>query len=149
MGDGTTFTLSLPVTLAILPALLVRVRGEALAVPLGAVTETLLAPREAPLLGFLELRGKRIPCAELATHLGFAAAPPNPLPLRPALVVKGGAERWTALCVDELIGQQDVVVKPLGGLLGDVPGVAGVAELGGGELVLVLDGTSLGREVHA
>jgi two-component system chemotaxis sensor kinase CheA len=136
IGAGTTFLLQLPVTLAILPALLVRAAEETVAVPVSAVRE-IAGPAQAEREGeVLRLRGDLVPCLDLAARLGVRRAPSG----RDALsVIVGVSERPVALLVDEVLGQQEVVVKPLGRLLGEVPGVAGVAELGGGDLVLVLD----------
>jgi two-component system chemotaxis sensor kinase CheA len=135
-GSGTSFTLTLPVTLAILPALVVRVAGEPIALPLRAVAETLLAPAVAN--EALALRGRLVASADLAAALGFgrssAAAAAD---ARPGIVTQG--DEPVVYFVDEILGQRDVVVKPLGSLVGDVRAVAGVAEIGSDELALVVD----------
>jgi two-component system chemotaxis sensor kinase CheA len=144
LGLGTVFTLTVPVTLAILPALVVRDGGETLALPVAAVVET--AALEARERGnpWLQIRGAAFACVEVATRLGFREHPPKTGFFAVVVVV---GKRTVALCVDEVVGQQEVVVKPLGRLLGRVGHVAGVAELGGGELGLVLDLASLIAEV--
>jgi two-component system chemotaxis sensor kinase CheA len=143
-GEGTVFTLTVPVTLAILPALVVRDGGETLALPVGAVVETAAIDARERGDGWLRLRGASFACVEVASRLGFRDHPPQTGFF--AVVVAVG-KRAVALCVDEVVGQEEVVVKPLGRLLGRVEHVAGVAELGGGELGLVLDLASLVAEV--
>jgi two-component system chemotaxis sensor kinase CheA len=133
-GEGTAFTLTLPITLAILPALLVRAGGETVALPVSAVLETALPPAAERHGESLLLRGERIPWVDLASRLGFGAERGDGL----SVVVAVG-ERRVGVRVDDVVGREEVVVKPLGRLLGEVPFVAGVAELAGGELVLVLD----------
>jgi two-component system chemotaxis sensor kinase CheA len=136
LGEWTCFTLTLPVTLAILPALLVRTAGETVALPVSAVRETAMPPLAERHGSTLHVRGERIPCFDLGSRLRFRSEERDGDALS---VVVAVGERRVAMLVDDVVGQQDVVVKPLGRLLGDVPGVAGVAELGGGDLVLVLD----------
>jgi two-component system chemotaxis sensor kinase CheA len=140
LGEWTRFTLTLPVTLAILPALLVRAAGETVALPVSAVRETAMPPLAERHGSTLHVRGERIPCFDLGSRLRFRSEERDGDALS---VVVAVGERQVAMLVDDVVGQQDVVIKPLGRLLGDVPGVAGVAELGGGDLVLVLDLGSL------
>lgn len=139
VGRGATFVLSLPVTLAIIPALVVRVGEELLAMPLSSVAETHLV-RARTTDTVVSVRGLPVRSADLGVQLGLREHPqPVREQLRPALFVARGVDAPVALFVDEVLNQQDVVVKPLGALIGDVAGVSGVAELGDGELVLVLD----------
>src|SRR5205823_4572133 len=115
-GAGTTVTLLLPVTLALLRVLLVERGGQMLALPLASVQEARPVDRRMSLGGraALELRGRSVPLADLAASLG-AEAPP--LPERPiAIVVTSGGDTVAAMC-DRVVAEQEVVVKPLGPVL--------------------------------
>ncbi len=145
-GQGTRFELTLPVTLAIVRALLVSVSGRTYAVPLSSVIEILaVAPTELRTIGtreVLSLRGTTLPLVRLAALFRLPGAP-NPAlawpPARLHVVVVGLAQERLAIAVDELAGQQDIVVKPLGPALQGVRGVAGATDLGNRRTVLVLD----------
>jgi two-component system chemotaxis sensor kinase CheA len=142
LGEGSRFFLRLPLTLAIVQALLVRVGGGIYALPLSSVTETLRVPvsdiqrlqqQEAILL-----RGKVLPivrCSDL-----FQCESEVPANARDILVVavKVG-ERQVGLAVDRLLGEQEVVIKSLGDLIGDVPGLSSAAILGDGSVALIVD----------
>ncbi|HKD43788.1 MAG TPA: chemotaxis protein CheA [Myxococcaceae bacterium] len=146
-GVGSTFTITLPETLAIVRALVVSVSGRVYAVPLNAVSEiTSIAESEVRTVEGREvigLRGKTIPLARLARVFEL---PETELRRRFILVV-GLAHRRLGIAVDELLGQQDVVVKPLGGRLRHTPGIAGATDLGDRNPVLVLDTGALIEEV--
>ena len=146
-GVGSTFTIALPETLAIVRALVVSVSGRVYAVPLNAVSEiTSIAESEVRTVEGREviaLRGKTIPFARLARVFQL---PETELRRRFILVV-GLAHHRLGIGVDELLGQQDVVVKPLGGRLRHTPGIAGATDLGDRNPVLVLDTGALIEEV--
>ena len=146
-GVGSTFTITLPETLAIVRALVVSVSGRVYAVPLNAVSEiTSIAESEVRTVEGREviaLRGKTIPFARLARVFQL---PETELRRRFILVV-GLAHHRLGIGVDELLGQQDVVVKPLGGRLRHTPGIAGATDLGDRNPVLVLDTGALIEEV--
>ncbi len=139
-GVGTRFEITLPVTLAIIRALVVKASGRTYAVPLNSVLE-LLEVRAADVRSVgardaISLRGATLPLTSLSRF--FAAGdrpPPDPL----YVVVTGLAQERLGLAVDELLGQQDIVVKPLGSILAGVRGIAGVTDLGRRTTVLVLD----------
>jgi two-component system chemotaxis sensor kinase CheA len=139
-GRGTRFEITLPVTLAIVRALVVGVAGRTYAVPLSSVLELVevrasevrtLSTREV-----ISLRGATLPLVRLGRlfALSGAAAPDSFF-----VVVVGLAQERLGVAVDELIGQQDIVVKPLGPALQGVRGVAGATDLGNRRTVLVLD----------
>jgi two-component system chemotaxis sensor kinase CheA len=139
-GVGTRFEITMPVTLAIIRALVVKASGRTYAVPLNSVLEILevrgadiktVATRE-----LVTLRGATLPLVRLARFLEAGERPP-PEPL--FVVVTGLAQERLGLAVDELIGQQDIVVKPLGSMLAGVRGIAGATDLGQRTTVLVLD----------
>ena len=149
-GRGTTISLTLPITLAIIPSLVVEASGQRFAVPLGAVQETLAvepgAVQRSEGRELLDLRGAPLPLRRLAAELGLGAAPPG---ARCFAVVLGMGEARLGLLVDRLEGQQDAVIKPIHGPVSSVRGIAGAAELGGPQPVLVLDASTLLADAHA
>jgi two-component system chemotaxis sensor kinase CheA len=144
-GEGTSTTLLLPLTLALLDVLLVERGGQVLGVPLAAVEEAIAVEDKLSLAGRLsvELRGESIPLFDLADLIGAAAASEPPRHA-PALIVTASGRRIAALC-DLLIEEQEVVVKSLGPLLASVGGYLGAAILGDGRIALLLDPTALVR----
>ena len=138
-GVGTAFRLTLPLTLAMMRGLIVRVSGRTYAIPLNGVVEILSLGSEPPRrVGDRELisvRGNPLPLVRLARLFRLPEAELS----RRNVVVIGLAQERLGLAVDELLGQADMVTKRLGGRLGPVPGIAGVADLGNRRTVLVLD----------
>jgi len=141
-GRGTLMTITLPITLAIIKALIVRVCGRSYAIPINAVLETLMIDatmiRTIERREVMELRQKTLPLLRLADVFAL------PLEARQGstrsfVVVTGMAEKRIGIMVDELIGQQDVVIKSLGKTLAFVRGIAGAADLGNQKTILVLD----------
>ncbi|MEW5739260.1 MAG: chemotaxis protein CheA [Myxococcota bacterium] len=146
-GDGTTFTLTLPLTLAIIRALMVSVSGRTYAVPLSAVME-IVSVRHADLQTIerrevFEVRGQTLPFVRLARVFRLPEEPRE----RSFVVLVGLAQQRIGLAVDELLGQEDIVTKPLGGRLRAIPGVSGATELGDRRAVLVLDIGALMEEL--
>lgn len=144
-GKGTTFTLRLPATLAIVRALLARVGDELYAMPLTHVAETFtpragdvqrVQGREAVLL-----RGALLPLVRLRDLLG-AAAPAVPSRAQPVIVLELG-ERRTGVMVDALLGQQEIVVKSFEAPRGTLPIFSGATILGDGVPALILDAGGL------
>lgn len=146
-GEGTRFTLTLPVTLAILRALMVAVCGRTYAVPLNSVLEIVsVAETEIRTIErreVLNLRGQTLPFVRLARLFELPEKPRD----RHFVVVVGLAQERLGIAVDELLGQQDIVTKPLGGRLSAIRGIAGATDLGALRTVLVLDVGSLLEEV--
>jgi two-component system, chemotaxis family, sensor kinase CheA len=143
-GNGTAIILVLPLALALLEVLLVE-RGESVyGLPLASIEEAVTAENVLTLEGrsALELRGSSVQLADLADLIG-ATAPPLPAG-SPAIIVTAGGRRIAATC-DRLLGQDEVVVKPLGALLASASGYLGAAILGDGRVALLLDPTSLSR----
>lgn len=144
VGQGTRFAITLPVTLAIIQALVIESAGQTFCIPLNAVLESIMAERSE--VGTVEgqevitLRGRTLPLLQLSRL--FDLAPPvddRSDPNRIYVVVVGLAQHRVGLVVDELLGQQDVVIKPLGKAIRNVPGIAGATELGANRTVLLLD----------
>jgi two-component system chemotaxis sensor kinase CheA len=143
-GRGTSISITLPITLAIIQSLVVEAGGQRFAVPLGAVQETLLVDPAQVLRSegreILDLRGEPLLLRRLAVEFGLPAAPPE---AKLFAVVLGIGEARLGLLVDRLDGQQDAVVKPIHGPVAAVRGIAGASELGGPRPVLVLDASAL------
>lgn len=141
VGKGTRFTLSLPLTLAIIDALLVRVSGHIFAIPLDAVSETTKIPKESisrvNRRDAVTLRGEVVALVHLADILGLPTAPRPDKTLPTVLIAV--QDRRLGLVVDELLLRQDVVIKALGDYLGDIPGISGATILGDGRVILILD----------
>jgi len=139
-GKGTRFEITLPVTLAIIRALVVSVAGRIYAVPLNSVLEILEVHaselRTVSTREVLTLRGATLPITRLARHFALEGdRPADPF----FVVVVGLVQERLGIAVDDLVGQQDIVVKPLGRTLHGVRGIAGATDLGGQRTVLVLD----------
>jgi two-component system chemotaxis sensor kinase CheA len=137
-GRGTTITLDLPLTLAVLHVLLVERRGQAFGVPVARVEEVVAVEQTTTLGGraSIVLRGESIPLGDLAAALGGAG---GALPERaPALILCHGGTT-VALACDRLLGEQSVVVKSLGPLLGRRRQYLGGAILSDGRVALVVD----------
>ncbi|MBC2721908.1 chemotaxis protein CheA [Desulfosporosinus sp.] len=148
-GKGSTFTIRLPLTLAIIQALLVEVGQEIYAVPLSSVLETLLVNREdiktVGGLPMVQLRGNTLPLISLQEK--FDLPKPETESSEVYVVVVGFGDKALGLIVDELRGQQEVVIKSLGEFLNNLPGIAGATILGDGKVTLILDIGSLIQDV--
>jgi len=140
LGKGTTVSLRLPLTLAIIQALLVRTGSEILAIPIQSVRENLrVVPESVKTIHgerVITLRNEVLPILDLTRLLGFGAISHDSG--MPVIVVEAGAMK-AGLMVDELLGQQEVVIKRLSPVLGDIKGLAGATVLGDGTVALILD----------
>ena len=149
LGHGSRFTIHLPLTLAIVRAVLVRSGGGTYVLPMGSVVEMLRLGADAGgterrTLGgqaVISLRGRTIPLVSLSGLLSGdpGAGRPENIPPDSYVVVAGAGSRQVGLCVDALIGEQEVVIKSLGTLLGDIPGLSGATILGDGRVALIVD----------
>ncbi|MDR2744481.1 MAG: Hpt domain-containing protein [Desulfovibrio sp.] len=141
VGKGTRFTLSLPLTLAIIDALMVNVSGQMYAIPLDAVSETtkIEAARLTDVKGrkAVTLRGEVLGIVELSEMLGLPRA--EALQEVLSIVVIHDNERRLGLVVDHLLERQEIVIKPLGAYLGDLKGISGATIMGDGSVILILD----------
>ena len=142
-GEGTTFSLRLPVTLAVIPALLARVGDESYALPLTHVTETMQLSRSTvrTVRGreVLVLREEVIPLLHLRDVVGLSAGSAS----SSHLVIVEMADRRAGLVVDRLLGQEEVVVKPFDAVRGAVSCFNGATIMGDGSAALILEVSSL------
>jgi len=149
VGQGSIFTIKLPLTLAIIDALLMRVGGQVFALPGTSVEETLLVPRET--LAHLtrrkaiNLRGEVLGITRLRELLHFKEA--TDLQAQeddelPVVVVATGGRRM-GIIVDAFLRRQEMVIKPLAPYLASLPGISGASILGDGGVVLILDPAEL------
>ncbi len=148
LGIGTKMVITLPITLAILRALIVQVAGQAMAIPLSSVQEALvLDPAQVRRIEereFISLRGTSLPVIRLTQLFQLTTDTAR----RGFVVVIVAGQRRLGLIVDHLEGQQDIVIKPLGAALRQVVhGFAGATELGDQRIGLVLDTPALVEEV--
>jgi two-component system chemotaxis sensor kinase CheA len=145
VGRGTTFVIRVPLTLAIVRALLADAAGERYAVPLAYVAETVeFDPRSVTAVRNREalvVREQVIPTVHLS-QLVRPGADRASSPRRPTLILEVG-ERRTALVVDRLLGQQDIVVEPFDAPRGMPPFVGGATILADGAPALILDAAAL------
>jgi two-component system, chemotaxis family, sensor kinase CheA len=148
-GIGTKMAITLPITLAIVSALLVRVHEQVFAIPLSTVSEALsfdaAQVRRVENREVITVRGSSLPICDLGRLLGL----PEPLEdrRRRFVVVAALGNRRLGLVVDHLYGQEDIVIKPLGSSLSRVRGFAGATELGDQRVGLVLDSGAVIEEV--
>lgn len=142
-GQGSTFTLSLPLTLAVLDGMVVDVAGETLVVPLAAIVESLRPkPEEVRPLGpvgsVLAVRDSFVPLIDVGLTLGYRDESPPPTD-GVVLLVEGEDGSRAALVADAIHGQRQVVIKSLEQNYQQVEGVAAATILGDGRVALILD----------
>ncbi|HUH01739.1 MAG TPA: chemotaxis protein CheA [Kofleriaceae bacterium] len=149
-GLGTQVTITLPITLAIIQAIIANVAGRTYAIPLNSVVESLMIPRtevraiEGKPVISLRRQTLRLIYVDAAFALDRGGSSPDASPdAQLFVVVVGIAQHRVGLVVDELVGQQDIVIKSLGRALSSLRGIAGATELSGQRTVLVLDIPSL------
>ncbi|HXX58451.1 MAG TPA: chemotaxis protein CheA [Thermodesulfovibrionales bacterium] len=142
-GRGTTFILTMPITLAIIKVLIVRVGPERFGVPLTSLSETLIIDHKdlQTIEGreVYDLRGELLPMVSIARIFSLESDSVE----RSFAVVIRYAERKVGLLVDELIAQHEIVIKSLGDYFRSLRGFAGAAEIGRHEVILVLDPESI------
>ena len=144
MGEGTTFTVRLPLTLAIIQALMVEVRDEKYAIALGSISNIEDIPvkdiKYVEAQEVIHLRGKVIPLVRLDKVLDLEPRE-EPESLTVVIVTKG--DSMAGLVVDNLIGQQEIVIKSLGKYIDNNKLISGATILGDGEVALILDVNTL------
>ncbi|WP_018750935.1 chemotaxis protein CheA [Paenibacillus sanguinis] len=142
LGQGTKFSVQLPLTLSIISAMLVKVGLEKYAIPLSSIVETGLIKRDQirEVHGYtmIPYRNTHIPLLSLATLFDAPGFSENEEEESEIVVIRKG-ERMAALTVEEFIGQSEIVIKNLGKYLPSVQGVAGATILGDGQVALIID----------
>jgi two-component system, chemotaxis family, sensor kinase CheA len=146
IGHGSTFKIKLPLTMAIIDGLVVRVGTDKFILPSTSVQMAMRPPKEAITTvhgtgEVLELRGKILPLHRLHRRFGIPADATQPWDGIVVIVEHSG--KVSALLVDEMVSKQEVVIKNLGAFMQGLPGVAGGAILGDGNIALILDPASL------
>ncbi|QAY95367.1 chemotaxis protein CheA [Methylovirgula ligni] len=142
-GRGSTFTMSLPLTLAVLDGMVVTVADQTLIVPLTAIVET-LQPKAGEIHGMggsarvISIRNKFTPLIDIGRELSYRANVADPMSSVVILVETEGGGR-SALLVDAIQGQRQVVIKSLEANYRHVPGIAAATILGDGRVALILD----------
>jgi two-component system, chemotaxis family, sensor kinase CheA len=148
-GQGTRFTIKLPLTLAIIQALLVRVVEELYAIPLDSVIESqrveMVDVRTVHGHEVITLRGQVVPLVRIADffELGGVRDPDKVM-----IVIVGLQGRQVGLVVDSFEGEQEIVIKPLSDVVGRIPGISGATILGNGSISLIIDVHSLVSEAY-
>ena len=148
VNEGSKVTIKLPLTLAILPALMVRIGKEVFAIPLGSVLETMdITKDDINIVQHQEvtlLRGDVLPIIRLRNMLDVPTTAEEKKALDAkvdeiSIVVCASGEKRAGFMVDELLGQQEIVIKSLGNLLSGLPGIMGATMRGDGSVALILD----------
>ena len=148
-GQGTRFTIKLPLTLAIIQALLVRVADELYAIPLDSVIESqrveMADVRTVHGNEVITLRGQVVPLVRIAEffELGGERDPDKVM-----IVIVGLQGRQVGLVVDSFEGEQEIVIKPLSDVVGRIAGISGATILGNGSISLIIDVHSLVSEAY-
>lgn len=145
-GEGTIFRISLPLTLSIISAMLVKLGEETYAIPLTAILETTSLKQDAILQAHREkvfdFRGQLVPLISLNQVYGLPHAEADAY----SVVVVRSGEKLAGLIVSELIGQQEIVMKPLGSYLEGIRAISGATILGDGQVALIIDSNALLRK---
>jgi len=140
-GEGSRFIITLPITLAIIKALIISCSGRTYALPITSVLESLLmTDREIMTVErkeVIQLRESTLPLLRLERYFDINRSVERPDEFY--VVVVGVAEKRLGIVVDDLLGQQDIVIKPLGEAFKRFKGISGAADLGDQRTILVLD----------
>ncbi len=149
-GQGTRFTIKLPLTLAIIQALLVRVAEELYAIPLDSVIESqrveMSDVRTVHGNEVITLRGQVVPLVRIAE---FFQLDGKRDPDKVMIVIVGLQGRQVGLVVDSFEGEQEIVIKPLSDVVGRIAGISGATILGNGSISLIIDVHSLVSEAYS
>jgi two-component system, chemotaxis family, sensor kinase CheA len=141
LGKGTTFKIQLPLTLAIITGLMVNVSKQTYILPMGNVAEIIrVEPHEIKTIRgmpIITIRNQVIPVQWLHDTFGYPRATMEKKNI--PLVIVGRAEKRVALVVDDLLGNQEIVIKSMGSYVGQVEGISGATILGDGQVALILD----------
>ena len=147
-GQGTTITIRLPLTLAIIEGFSVVANNETYVIPLEMISECLELPIDqisSDKVGVINLRGEPLPYIRLREVFGT----PSQLPIRENVVVIHREGGYAGIAVEKLLGECQAIIKPLNRIFRNVPGVSGSTILDDGRVALILDTGALLREVVA
>jgi two-component system chemotaxis sensor kinase CheA len=147
-GQGTTITIRLPLTLAIIEGFSVVANHETYVIPLEMISECLELPIDqisSDKVGVINLRGEPLPYIRLREVFGT----PSQLPIRENVVVVHREGGYAGIAVEKLLGECQAIIKPLNRIFRNVPGVSGSTILDDGRVALILDTGALLREVVA
>lgn len=142
-GHGTTFAITLPLTLAVMDGMIISVGGQTMVVPISSILET-VRPTATDLsqIGLnnhlIRIRGDYVPIIDLAARLGHATGQKS-LTDRVLLLIQTESVAQCALAVDHIFDQRQVVVKSMRGNYGDIAGISGATILGDGKIALIID----------
>ncbi|WP_375254828.1 chemotaxis protein CheA [Yoonia sp.] len=142
-GEGTTFSITLPLTLAVMDGMVINVDEQTMVVPIASILET-IRPKAADLAkiglnnDLLRIRGEYVPIIDLADRLGRSSQP-RALTDQVLLLIQSESIAQCALAVDEIFDQRQVVVKSMIGNYGAIPGISGATILGDGKIALIVD----------
>lgn len=148
---GTTFTIKLPLTLAIIRSLLIKLGDKTFAIPLVNVLEIIrLEPTDIQMVNNQEVgmvRGRVLPLVRMRERLGIGSDPDQrDAAKREFVIVIGIAEKRIGIIADKLIGNQEIVIKSLGSFIGSPPYISGATIMGDGSVALILDLAAIVRE---
>ncbi|UNC91776.1 chemotaxis protein CheA [Candidatus Contubernalis alkaliaceticus] len=143
-GQGTSFTIRMPLTLAIIRALLVKAAGDIYAIPIETINESLyITEKEIKTIQkqeVISLRKEVLPLVSLQEQLrGLTCKRPEEIPV----VIVTAGDKKAGLIVDDLLEQQEIVIKSLSRILGEIKGVAGATVLGNGKVAFILNISTL------
>ncbi len=146
-GKGSTFTIILPLTLAVMDGMVVSVADQTMVVPITSIIETMRGSDDMiNSLGadgtLLSIRGNFVPICDVAGALGLRK-PNGDQPPGVYLLVETETGQRSALAVDDIHDQRQVVIKSLDGVCGNIPGVAAATILGDGKIAMILDPESI------
>ncbi|MEM1380912.1 MAG: chemotaxis protein CheA [Pseudomonadota bacterium] len=151
-GEGTTFTISLPLTLAVLDGMVISVAGQTVVLPLSVIAESLRPePEDIQNIGeeqVIFVRGQFVPILDVGDALGYRA-PLDTFVGKVMLLVENDHGTNFAFAVDEIVDQRQVVIKGLQENYGRIEGVAAATILGDGQIALILDVNDLTAEQSA
>ena len=142
-GEGTTFSITLPLTLAVMDGMVINVDDQTMVVPIASILET-VRPKSEDLskIGLnndlLRIRGEYVPIINLADRLGGNKRPKK-LTDQVLLLIHSESVAQCALAVDDIFDQRQVVVKSMVGNYGAIPGISGATILGDGKIALIVD----------
>ncbi len=142
-GEGTTFSITLPLTLAVMDGMIITVDGQTMVVPISSIVET-VRPTAADLsqIGLnnhlLRIRGDYVPIVDLGSRLG-AVKSDKPLTDRVLLLIQTETVTQCAIAVDDIHDQRQIVVKSMQSNYGQITGISGATILGDGKIALIID----------